>query len=171
MAITPTVAAAAAVAGGALSAAGTLAGGANAAQTGAMKQTAQQFAAQQDVQNSASDIAAAQRQGIDVKQKANLVASTARANAAASGVDASTGSAATNQAQIGARGEYESLMDLWQGQNRASGDLNKAAAATYQGQIDELSGQAQQTASYLSAGGTLAASGASAYKIYNTPTS
>ncbi len=56
---------------------------------------------------------------------------------------------------------------MWNGQNAASGDLNKAAAAHYSGLVDAIGGEMQQKASYFSAAGTLASSGASAYKLYD----
>src|SRR5262249_52914310 len=88
------------------------------------------------------------------------------AQAAAGGVTTTTGSPLTNEAQIAARGRYASNLELWNGQNAASGDLNKAAAAHYSGLVDQIGGEMQQTASEFSAAGTLASSGASGYKMY-----
>jgi hypothetical protein len=153
-------------AGAGLSATGTLAGGANAATTGRMQQQAQQFQATQDTMNSAADIAGAQRQAIDTSNKANLTRSSAVAGAAAGGVVTTSGSAVTNQAQITARGSYASALDLWNGQNAASSDLNKAAAAQYQGTMDLMGGQMQQEASEFAAAGTLAGAGGTAFKLF-----
>src|SRR5258706_166756 len=155
-----------AVAGGALSATGTLMGGNAAAAYGRMQQQAAEFQATQDTMNSAADIASAQRQSLDIATKARLAESTAVAAAAAGGVTTTTGSPLTNESQIAARGRYASALELWNGQNAASGDLNKAAAAHYSGLVDRIGGEMQQKASYFSAAGTLASSGASAYKIY-----
>lgn len=155
-----------AVGGGAMSAFGTLMGGSAAAAMGRAQQQAAEFQATQDVMNSAADIASAQRQSLDIATKARLAGSTAVANAAAGGVTTTTGSPLTNEAQIAARGRYASTLELWSGQNAASGDLNKAAAAHYSGLVDEIGGEMAQKASYFSAAGTLASSGASAYKIY-----
>src|SRR5258706_9988113 len=155
-----------AVAGGAMSAAGTLMGGNAAAAYGRMQQQEKEFEATQDVMNSAADIASAQRQSLDIATKARLAESTAVAAAAAGGVTTTTGSPLTNEAQIAARGHYASELELWNGQNAASGDLNKAAAAHYSGLVDRIGGEMQQKASYFSAAGTLASSGASAYRMY-----
>jgi hypothetical protein len=152
--------------GSGLSAMGTLAGGANAAAMGRMQQQAADFQATQDTMNSASEIAAAGRRSQDTLLKANLTRSTAVANAAAGGVTTTAGSALTNQAQIASRGQYAAALDMWNGQNAASGDLNKAAAAHYSGLLDEIGGEMQQKASEFTAFGTLASGGASAYKIY-----
>lgn len=155
-----------ALVGGALSAAGTIMGGNAAAAMGRMQQQADQYQATQDVMNSASEIAAAQRRSIDTQYKTQLAQSSAVANAATGGVETTTGSPLTNEAQIGARGHYAAALDLWNGQNAASGDLNKAAAADYSGLMAEQGGQMAQEASYFSAAGTLMSSGASAYKLY-----
>jgi len=154
------------LAGGGLSAMGTLAGGSNAATTGRMQQQAQQFQATQDTMNSAADIAGAQRQAIDTGNKANLMRSSAVAGAAAGGVETNTGSAVTNQAQITARGRYAAALDLFNGQNAASSDLNKAAAAQYNGTMDLMGGQMQQEASEYAAAGTLAGAGGTAFKLF-----
>jgi hypothetical protein len=155
-----------ALAGGAMSAMGTLAGGSSAAAMGAMQRQAAEFQATQDTMNSASDIASAQRQAIDITQKANLLRSSAVASAAAGGVTTTSGSPLTNEAQIAGRGDYASRLALWNGQNAATGDLNKAAAAHYSGLVDEIGGQMQKQASEFTAAGTLASSGASAFKLY-----
>ena len=152
--------------GGAMSAAGTLAGGSAAATMGAMQQKAAQFQATQDTMNAAADTAAGQRKALDIQQQANLTRSTAVASEAAGGVVSTTGSPLETQAQIASRGQYASRLALWNGQNAATGDLNKATAAEYSGQMDLMGGQMAQEASEFSAAGTLASSGASAYKMY-----
>jgi len=154
------------LAGGLTSAIGTLAGGQAAANMGSMHQGAQQFQATQDIQNSAADIAAGGRAGINANQKANLQRSTAVADAGAGGVETTTGSALTNQAGIVAKGKYAAGMDLANGQNAAAGELNKASAATYTGLMDQMGGQMAKTASEFSAAGTIMGAGGSAYKNF-----
>src|SRR5712664_4150341 len=83
---------AATAAGGAVSAAGTLAGGNYAAQAGQMQKTAADFQAQQIDQNSAQALAASQRKMMDTQEKTRLAVSTNTARAAASGVNAAEGS-------------------------------------------------------------------------------
>ena len=161
-----TTAAALATLGAGISAANTVAGGDYAARAGRMKQAEANFEADQDVANAAGETAAAQRQAIDFNQKANLLRSSAVANAAAGGINASAGSALTNQAQIEARGRYQADMDLWSGQNQASGLMNRAAAKRYTGEMDLLGGEEAQRASRLNALSTIAGGGASFMRMY-----
>jgi hypothetical protein len=152
--------------GTALSAANTIAGGNYAAEAGQMKQAEANFEATQDIENAAGDTAAAQRQAIDANQKANFVRSTAVANAAAGGGNAAVGSAVTNQAQIASRGAYQAAMDLWQGQNQASGLMNQAAGKQYSGEANLMGGEEAQRAAYLNATATIAGGGASLMRMY-----
>jgi hypothetical protein len=154
--------------GTAFSAASTLAGGGYAAQAGQMKEAEANFEAEQDIENAAGETAAAQRQAIDTSQKANLLRSSAVANAAAGGVNAGAGSALTNQAQIAARGSYQAGMELWSGQNRATGLLNQAAGTRYTGYMAALGGQEAQQASELNAMSTIAGGGASMLRMYGS---
>lgn len=161
-----------ALAGGGIGAAGTLAGGANAAQLGQMRQAGAEFQATQDTMNSASEIAAASRRGIETSIQAGLVGSRSRAMAAAGGVNAGTGSPLSNEAQIASRGRYATALDIYNGQNAAAADLNRATAAHYTGAMDVAGGEMAQQASEYAAAGTLAGSGASAFRMYgmrNTP--
>jgi hypothetical protein len=149
-----------------ISAVNSIAGGDYAAQVGRMKQAEANFEADQDVANAAGETAAAQRRAIDVNRKAELMRSSAVADAAANGVSASTGSALTNQAQIAARGRYQADMDLWSGQNQASGLMNQAAAKRYEGELDAIGGEEAQRASTLNAISTIAGGGASFLRMY-----
>jgi len=149
-----------------ISAMNTIAGGDYAARIGRAKQAEAKFEADQDVSNAAGEIASAQRQAIDVNQKANLLRSSAVASAAAGGVNTGAGSALTNQAQIAARGRYQADMDLWSGQNQASGLLNRAAAKRYTGDLDALAGEEMRRASGLNALSTIAGGGASFLRMY-----
>src|SRR5215468_11347808 len=76
-----------------ISAMNSLAGGDYAAQVGRMKQAEANFEADQDVANAAGETATAQRRALDVDRKAELLRSSAMADAAANGVSASAGSA------------------------------------------------------------------------------
>lgn len=152
--------------GSALSATNTIAGGDYALEAGEMKQSLADFQAQQDVENSAGEIASAQRQALNVNNQANLQRSSAVANAAAGGVEAGTGSALTNQAQIMSRGNYQAGLDLWQGQSRATQLLNQAAGKQYSGYMDLLGGEEAQRSSYLNAASTIAGGGTSLLHLY-----
>jgi hypothetical protein len=155
------------LAGSAMGAAGTLAGGANAKAAAQGQSQEALFQAAQSKINAASDVASGQRTMFQSQQKTNLLASTATARAGASGVDAGTGSAVENVGQIAQRGRYAAALDLWNGQNAAAGDLNKAQADQFQSTLDLIDGNAAQQASLYSAAGTIAGGAASAYKIYS----
>src|SRR5215470_12180834 len=144
-----TTAAALATLGAGISAANTVAGGDYAARAGRMKQAEANFEADQDVANAAGETATAQRRALDVDRKAELLRSSAVANAAANGVNASAGSALTNQAQIASRGRYQADMDLWSGQNQATGLMNRAAAKRYTGELDAIGGDEASRAARL----------------------
>jgi hypothetical protein len=134
-----------------ISAASTIAGG-------AAKQQEANYEAAQLRQNSGADVAGAQRQMFDTQQKTRLAVSKATAQAGASGVNAGVGSPAANTAALVRRGTYQSMMDLWNGQNQATADLNKAASVQYSGTI-------AKQASTLSALGTIAGG---AGQMFNT---
>jgi len=106
------------------------------------------------------------------QQNTSLLIGTAQARGGASGIDTGTGSAAENQGEIAQKGKYAAALDLWQGQNQATAEMNKAAGLQYSRLVDAMGGNAAATAADYSAVGTLASSGASAYKIYspNGPT-
>jgi hypothetical protein len=155
------------LAGAGMGAAGTIAGGANAkaAAQGASQEA--QFQAAQSRINASSDIASAQRRMFQTQDKTRLLIGSATARAGASGIDAGTGSAVENTGEIAQKGKYASALDLWNGENAASGDLNKAQADQFQSTLDLIGGNAAQTASLYSAAGTIAGGAASAYKLYS----
>lgn len=152
--------------GTAISAANTLAGGGYGAELGQMKQAEADYQATQDIENAAGETAAAQRQAININQKANLTRSSAVANAAANGINAGAGSALTNQAQIAGHGVQQAGAELWSGQNRATGLINQAAGKQYSGDIDLLGGEEAQRSADLSAASTIAGGGASLLRMY-----
>jgi hypothetical protein len=160
------------VAGGAMSAAGTLAGGAAAAQSGKAQQQAYEFQAQQDENNAAQAFASGQRNSLDSAMKARMAISRSQAVAAGSGVNAGEGSPLTNVGEIAQRGRYQSAMDLFNGQSKQTGLLNEAAGARYSGELAKIGGEEAQEASYFTAAGTLFGSAGGAfknYKSYGTP--
>lgn len=161
-----TTAGALTAAGAGFSALNTLMGGGFAAAIGKAKQAEANVEADQDAANSAGAIAAAQRQALDTGQKADRLRSSAVAQAAAAGIDAGAGTALTNQAQIAARGRYQAGMDLWSGQNQATGLLNQAAAKRFTGDLDALGGEEAARAAGLGALTTIAGGGASLMRMY-----
>ena len=156
--------------GSAVSAAGSLAGGSYAAQAGAMQQQAANYTAAQLEENAPGAIGAAQRKMLDDRNKAQQAESTLRARGGASGVDIGSGSPVQVGQSVAGRGEYQALMDLWQGKNQATGMLNEAKAVRYGGDIAAYSGDAQKTLSEFNAAGTLAGGIGSGFKTYGALT-
>lgn len=154
--------------GGGISAFSTIAGGGAAAKIGQAQQQAAEFTATQQTSNAAGEIAGAGRQSIDIAQRANLLRSSAVASTAAGGVVTTSGSPLTNEAGIASRGRNEAALAMFNGENRASGLLNEAAATRTTGSLEAASGKYQQQASYLTAAGTLAGAGGSIFKMYGS---
>lgn len=153
-------------ASGAASAAGTIAGGNTAATAGAMQQQAYNYQAEQAKANEGSDIGAGQRQMLEDQLKAKMASSTLEARGAAGGVNVGEGSPLAVEKGIASRGNYQSLMDLFNGQNKAVGDENEAKGLTYSGDVAEWAGEQQKNLSYYNAAATIAGSGASMMKTY-----
>lgn len=151
-----TLAAGATIAGGAASAAGALAAGSAANSAGQMKQAGYDFEAKQLDQNAAGELAASQRRMLDTQDKTRLAIASSTARAGASGVNAGVGSPAGNVGALAQRGSYHAAMDLFQGESNAGGLLNRAAGATYSGDLAEIGGEEAKSASYLAAGGDVA---------------
>jgi hypothetical protein len=143
---------AASAAGGGISALGTLA-------SGSAAKTAANFKAAQLRQNASQAIAANQRQALDTEQRTNLAISSATARAGASGVASDTGSPVTNTGAIAQRGSYQAFTQMFNGESTATGLENEAAG-------DEYTGEAQQDASYLAAGGQVASTAGNMMSIY-----
>lgn len=161
-------------AGGAMGGASTLAGGSFAKTAGYMQKQAADYQATQIEQNATQAIASGQRQMMDTQLKTNMAVSTSRANAAASGGAADTGSAVENEGQIAQRGGYQALMDMFNGQSTATGLENQAKGVRYSGELAKMEGEAKQKASYLAAAGQIASTVgnmASTYGKFKYPTS
>lgn len=156
------------MAGGAMSAMGTLAGGSAAKQAGLMQQQADEFQAEQATDNAAQAFAAGQRTSLDTALKARMAMSKSTATAAASGVNAGVGSPVTNIGEIAQRGSYQAATDLFNGQSKATGLLNEAKGLRFSGQAAAIGGEEAQTASYLTAAGTLAGGAGGSFKNYAT---
>ena len=155
------------VAGGAIQAAGTIMGGNAAADAGKAQRGAQYFKAAQEEQAAQESRAAAQRGSLDKARESRLLLSKLQANAAASGGGASDPTVLDLAGGIAGRGEYESLMEMYKGENRARGLEDQAIGSRMSGDAAKAEGEAKRNASYLSAAGTLIGSGGSAYKAYN----
>jgi hypothetical protein len=154
------------VAGGALQAAGTIMGGNAAAAAGKSQRDAAYFKAAQEEQAAQESRAAAQRTALEKDRQARLLQSTLQANAAASGGGAADPTVIGLAQDIAGRGEYQSLMDMYTGENRARGLEDQAMGSRMTGDAAQAEGEAKRTASYFSAAGTLIGSAGSAYKTY-----
>jgi hypothetical protein len=155
------------VAAGAMSAAGTIMGGNASAAAGQSQRSAQYFKAAQEDQAAQESRAASQRTGLEKNRQATLLQSTLQANAAASGGGAADPTVIGLGQDIAGRGEYQSLMDMYTGENRARGIEDQAIGSRLTGDAQQAEGEAKRTASYLSAAGTLVGSAGSAYRTYN----
>lgn len=152
--------------GAGASAASTIAGGNFAKQAGQMQQQAANFEADQLEQNATSERGAAALSAYDQRRKADLVASSAQARGAASGVDVGSGSPLSDITEIEKRGTYNAAMDLWRGENAATGDINKAKGLRYSGDLSAMGGDAAQQGAMLTALGTIGGAGGSMLKTY-----
>lgn len=144
--------------GAGVTAAGTIAGG-NAAQASAGYQAAQLR------ENQGAAIASSQQQMLDTQQKTRLAMSKVAADSGANGTNAGVGSPAATTSGIAQRGSYLAAMDLFRGQNQATGLDNQAKGALF-------TGDAAKQGSDYSALGTIAGAGgqmASQYGRYKYP--
>ncbi len=74
----------------------------------------------------------------------------------------------TDAGDIAQRGEYQALLDVFNGENGMTGMLNKAAATCASGAADAWAGEQAQDASYLAAAGTIAGTAGSMMKTYGS---
>lgn len=79
--------------------------------------------------------ASAQRMALETQRKGDLAQSTLRARAAAGGGKATDNTVLNLAGQIAGRTEYESLLDMYKGENSARGLEDAADAAIWQGDI------------------------------------
>lgn len=139
--------------GTAVSAAGTLAAGADA-------DKAYQFKARQEDMAAQESRASSQRGALEKRREGELIQSKLQARAAASGAGASDPGVVALGEDIAGRGEYESLMEMYKGENRARGLEDKAMAS-------RMSGDAARTGSYFNAAGTIIKGATSMYDRFN----
>ena len=154
------------VAGGALQAAGTIMGGNAAADAGKSQQQAQYFKAAQEEQAAQESRAASQRVALDKDREGRLLQSKLQAGAAASGGGASDPTILNLAGGIAGRSEFESLLEMYKGENRGRGLEDSAMGSRMSGDAALAEGEAKKTASRFSAAGTLIGSAGSAYKTY-----
>jgi hypothetical protein len=157
---------AATAAGAATSAAGTIAGGRAAQLSGQAANASANYTAQQLESNAAAATAAGQRRMLDTQDKSRLLQSTAIARAAGSGTNPGVGSPLATVGDIAQRGSYKAAMDLWSGQNTATGLINQAAGARYSGNAALIGGNLAMTGADYGAAGTIAGAAGSMVSSY-----
>lgn len=134
------------IAGGGLSALGTLAAGNSA-------EKAANFEASQLQRNAGLARAASQRAAIEERRKADLVSSRALAVAAASG--GGTGGNVENiLGDIAAEGEYRTLTSLFEGEQQAQG-LETAAGRRWEGKAAKRASRVQAVSTLLGSAGSM----------------
>jgi hypothetical protein len=154
-------------AGAATTAAGTIAGGNAAAAAGDVAQQGKNFEAVQLGQQAQESRASAQRGALDKRRQTRLLQSTLFARAAAGGGDTADTDIVNLSGDIAVRGEYEALLDMYKGENRARGLEDAATGARMTGEALAAEGQAKRKAAQLSALGTIIGGAGSMYKTYN----
>lgn len=144
--------------GGAVSAAGTIAAGAQA------KEDAKANAAQMEIKAN-EERAIAQRQMFEKRRQGDQAISRLRAVAGSSGAGVDDPTVIGLGGDIAGRSEYSALLDMAAGENSARGYETAANAA-------RAKGSAAKTASMWKAGGTILESGSSLFSKYaKTPAS
>lgn len=141
-----------AIAGTVVSAVGTIAAG-NA------QKAAADFQAKQADARAAEERAASQRDAMEVNHKTDLVLSRQQALAAGSGFNALSPDIANLAGETAGRGAYQAEMTRYGGDVRGQ-DYNLRAAGL------RMTGQADQTAGYIGAAGTILQGGASWFSKY-----
>lgn len=131
------------------------AGKIGAAIQGQAAQQAAEYRATQLRQQAQEARAGAQRMALETRRKGGLVQSTLRARAAASGAGATDQTVLGLTGQIAQRTEYESLLEMYKGENAARGMEDAANAAIYQGKIGVMSAGLQSEAIQNQTRGTL----------------
>lgn len=142
--------------GAGIQAKSTLAGGDYAYQAGVMQKQAADFKADQLEQNAVQAFASGQRKALEARRKGRLAISSNIARAAASGVDAGSGSPALNAEHLAARSEEQALTEMFSGASEASGLRHQALGARMSGDLALMEGEEKRRASRLQAAGTLA---------------
>lgn len=152
--------------GAILGAAGQYQQGRIARKQGEAMQQAKAFEAEQLDENAGQAVAASQRQAMEQRRRASLVASRALALSAASGAGASDPTIENIISDIDGEGEYRAAVALYEGEERARRMRLGADAALFEGDMAAATGRAQGRAATVGALGSLAMAGGSMYAKY-----
>jgi hypothetical protein len=143
------------MAGSAVSAMGTIAGGEAAAAAGQAQAGMYEFKALQEEQAAAEARAAAQREAMEERREGRFAQSTLQARSAADGGMSTDTTPMMLGAELAARSEYGALMETYKGENKARGLEDQATLDRMQAQAAIAEGEAKKQASMFSAAGTL----------------
>ena len=111
--------------------------------------------------------AAAQRTMLEKRRESRFLQSKLQARAAASGGGADDPGVLDLTGDIAQRGEYDALMEMYRGENRARGLEDQATGSRMSGSAALYEGEAKKSASRLSAMGTIIGGASSMYGQYN----
>ena len=117
-----------------------------------------EYRAKQLEQQAQEARASQQRMALETRRKGDLLQSTLRTRAAAGGGSATDNTVMNLAGQIEARTEYESLLEMYKGENAARGMEDAAKAARYQGQVGLVASGLQSKAIGYQTQGTIAQS-------------
>ena len=157
----------AAVVGAVTSLAGTVVGMQGARAAGAEQQKAREFQAAQQEQQAQESRAASQRQALEKQRQTQLAQSTLQARAAASGAGATDESVLNLGEDLSGRGEYQRLMEMYTGENRARGYEDAAMASRMTGRAEKQAANTKATGMLLSGIGSFAESAGKAASSFN----
>lgn len=138
-----------------LSLSGTILGGVGTVAGGAAANASAQYEAKQLEARATAERAAGQRDAMRERKQKELVISRAKAVGAASG----GGVDLVGLGKIEEEGEYNALTAMWEGEERARGAEDQAAATRW-------SGKQAKRASFINAGATILDGGASFMEKY-----
>lgn len=142
-----------------MAAAGTVVSAVGTIAAGNAQKAAADFQAKQLDARATEERAASQRDQMETRHQADLVLSRQQALAAGSGFDALSPDIVNLAGETKARGEYQSGMLRYGGESRGNA-LNAQASGA------RATGQAQQTAGYIGAAGTILQGGADWFSKY-----
>lgn len=150
----------------ALSSAGYLTAGQAALYRGQAQQQEQNYSADVLQQQANQERAAASAQIADTTRSTDLLESTIRARAAASGAGATAPTVVSLEQGVAGRGEYNALSQLYSGEERGKGMENQAALDRYMGTQYATAGQLQQQEEQTKALASLLQGGSSLFSKY-----
>lgn len=140
--------------------------GRTARRQGEAMQVAKQFEADQMDQNAGQVQAASQRNAMEQRRRASMVASRALAVSAAGGAGASDPTIEKIISDIDGEGEYRAGLAIYEGEERARRMRMGADAAEFEGGVAASGGRAAGRAGTISAVGSLASAAGGLYSKY-----